>query len=337
VTERLERDVGDLARKWVPDPRLGVLDVAVLPAALTGCTTSRDALEELRRIAAAARRAADIRLLPDGSVRDEPAGVTTAAVAPLLREPRIAADRVSELLHGEPLTLLERRDGTWLRVRAPDGYHGWVHAGYVATGSDDWAEDWTTRATARSLGAELKFQDRRFRLPLGSRVVLRRDGLVDTADGRAWSLAWGVVRPEAQYRAEARLLAAPEWAQRWFSGAPYLWGGRTEWGVDCSGMVQATYAARGINLPRDSDQQALTGRPVAVDAAGAGYAAGDVLCFADDRRIAHVALWAGAGHIVHSALARGGVGSDDLFADTPAAERLRGMLVAVRRPETSRS
>src|SRR5439155_1060187 len=102
VTERLERDVGDLARKGVPDPRLGVVAVGVLPAALTGCTTSRDALEELRRIAAAARRAADIRLLPDGSVRDEPAGVTTAAVAPLLREPRIAADRVSERLTGEP-------------------------------------------------------------------------------------------------------------------------------------------------------------------------------------------------------------------------------------------
>jgi len=337
VTERLERDVGDVARKWVPDPRLGVLDVAVLPAALAGCTTSRDALDELRRIAAAAHHAADIRLLPDASVRDEPAAVTTAAVAPLLREPRIAADRVSELLHGEPLALLERRDGTWLRVRAPDGYHGWVHAGFVATGPDDWAEDWTTRATARSLGAELKFEDRRFRLALGARVVLRRDGLVDTADGRAWSVAWGVVRPEAEYRAEARLLAAPEWARRWFSGAPYLWGGRTEWGVDCSGMVQATYAARGISLPRDSDQQALTGRAVAIDPSGAGYNAGDILCFADGRRIAHVALWAGAGHIVHSALARGGVASDDLFADTPAAERLRGMLVAVRRPETSRS
>jgi hypothetical protein len=50
-----------------------------------------------------------------------------------------------------------------------------------------------------------------------------------------------------------------------------------------------------------------------------------------------VALWAGTGHIVHAALARGGVASDDLFADTPAAQRLRGMLVAVRRPETSRT
>src|SRR5204863_34538 len=160
-------------------------------------------------------------------------------------------------------------------------------------------------------------------------------GVVDTADGRRWNVAWGVVRSEAEYRAEARMLAAPGWALRWFSGAPYLWGGRTEWGVDCSGMVQATYAARGIGLPRDSDQQALAGRAVAIDPAGTGYSAGDILCFADGRRISHVALWAGTGHIVHSALSRGGVASDDLFADTPAAQRLRGLLVAGRGAEAA--
>src|SRR2546422_3445859 len=55
----------------------------------------------------------------------------------LLREPRIAADRVSEALHGEPLALLERREegGVWLRVRAGDGYHAWTHAGYLTAGS----------------------------------------------------------------------------------------------------------------------------------------------------------------------------------------------------------
>jgi len=51
---------------------------------------------------------------------------------------------------------------------------------------------------------------------------------------------------------------------------------------------------------------------VKIDAAGSGYEAGDLLCFADGHRVSHVALWAGAGRIVHSALARGGVGSDDL-------------------------
>src|SRR5947208_934418 len=66
-------------------------------------------------------------------------------------------------------------------------------------------------------------------------------------------------------------------------------------------------------------------------ATGGGYQAGDLLCFADGHRISHVALWSGAGRIVHSALSRGGVTSDDLFADTPTAKRLREYLVAVRR------
>lgn len=336
MSDRLERDVADVARKWTPDGRLAVFDVALEPERIAGCTTSREALAALRGLATAAGRAADVRLLPDASVRDEPRAVVTAAVAPLLREPRISADRVSEGLQGESLELLERRDQVWLRVRTRDGYHAWTHAGYVATGPDQWADDWCARATAWSLGAELRFEDQRFRLAVGARVVVRRGGQVETADGRTWSVSAGILRAEPELRAEARLLAPPEWALRWFSGAPYAWGGRTEWGIDCSGLVQATYAARGVALPRDSDLQSLVGREVAIDPGGSRYEAGDLLCFADGHRISHVALWAGAGRIVHSALSRGGVGSDDLLADAPGARRLRDFLVAVRRPEPRR-
>jgi len=327
--DKVERAVDDIRRKWVPDSRLGVFEISLLPKGVAGVTSSRDARDALRRLAGEEELVEKVELLPDGTVTDA-AAVVTAAVAPLLAAAQLSAPRVSEALHGESLDVLERRDD-WLRVRAPDGYVAWTHAGYLATGSADWADDWRERATARSLSADIVTTYARRRLPTGARVALRR-GVVELADGQEGAVAAGFVRREQEVRVEARHLALPELALKWFSGAPYLWGGRTEWGIDCSGLAQAVYAARGIRLPRDSDQQFGEGKEIAIAANGKGYEAGDLLFFAERGRVSHVALWAGAGHIVHAALSRGGVASDHLFGDEPRMKRLRENLVGVRRP-----
>jgi cell wall-associated NlpC family hydrolase len=326
--DKVERAVDDLRRKWVPDGRLGVFEISLLPEQVSGTTSSREARDALRRLAGDAGLTEKVRLLPDETVVDA-AAIVTAALAPLLAEPKVSAPRVSEALHGEALDILEKRD-EWLRVRASDGYIAWVHAGYVATGPADWAEDWKGRATARSLSADILTTDGRRRLPTGARLAFRR-GVVELADGQRGAVAAGSVRREQELRVEARHLALPELAQKWFGGAPYLWGGRTEWGIDCSGLAQAVYAARGIQLPRDSDQQFGQGREIAMSADGDGYEAGDLLFFAERGRVSHVALWAGAGRIVHAALSRGGVGGDHLFGDEPRMVRLRNSLVGVRR------
>jgi len=321
------RAVDDIRRKWAPDGRLAVFEVSLLPKGIAGVTSSRDARDALRRLANDAELVDKVELIPDHVV--DPAAILTAALAPLQGEPKVSAPRVSEVLHGEVLDVLERRDD-WLRVRAPDGYIAWLHAGYVALGPTDWAEDWAERASARSLSADILTTDGRRRLPTGARVALRR-GVVELADGQRGAVAAGNVRREQELRVEARHLALPELAQKWYAGAPYLWGGRTEWGIDCSGLVQAVYAARGIKLPRDTDQQFSHGEEIVMASDGAGYEAGDLLFFAERGRVSHVALWAGAGRIVHSALSRGGVGGDLLFGDEPRMQRLLANLVGVRR------
>jgi gamma-D-glutamyl-L-lysine dipeptidyl-peptidase len=335
VTEQLIRALGELQRKWVPDRRIGVFDVAVQEGRIEGSTTSREAQAEVRRIGGAAGMAVAVTLLPDASVDSGDVAVVTAALAPLLERPALRAPRVNEAVQGEPLTLLERKDD-WLRVRGGDGYVAWTHSGYVRVGLTDWFEDWLRHSTIRSLGCELEYQGERVRLPIGARLAPLREGSgggVETADGRLARVVAGVVRSETELHAEARLMAIPQLALRWFGGAPYLWGGRTEWGVDCSGLVQAVYAARGVALPRDSDQQATAGAAVALSGSGAGYAVGDLLFFAERERISHVALWAGAGRVVHSTLSRGGVVSEDLFADQARLKTLREQLVVVRRAQ----
>jgi cell wall-associated NlpC family hydrolase len=258
-----------------------------------------------------------------------PSAIARAAIAPVLAEPKVRAEQVTQLVLGETGLVVDS-SGEWRRICTTfDGYNGWVHCGYLVEVADSTADEWRARADGWSEGAVLRVAGAQLALPLRARVALA-DGTVELPDGRRGRVKAGNVREITDLLSAARAKAPERWALEHFIGSPYQWGGVTPWGVDCSGLVQTTFAARGLTLPRDSSQQVAHGVTVSLEA----IRPGDLLFFRSEsgNGINHVAFAGEADTLVHSTLACGGMLVEPWQPGTRAAA-LRQRLVAVRRLE----
>jgi len=327
----------------VPDFRSGIFDVRVETRdgrlVLSGETTHTDAAEQLLAEAGKVVKTGivdEIVRLPDPALGAGVYGVVRAAIVPVYLEPSLPAAQISQLVLGMRFDLLARR-GDWLRVRAEDGYLGWIHDGYVRLGEREWAERWERGSYGEpvvSLGAELVDEEGNAlaRLPWGARV-LRFGSTYELPDGRRGTVGSGEVVDVDRLadRFPARGDSIARTARRWH-GTPYLWGGVTMSGADCSGFAQAVMWMHGIALPRDSDLQARIGVPVDPGEDFSAVRPGDLLFFAaHSARVSHVAISLGGPLIIHSALGNGGVAVNTMTGELDFERRLRRLFTEVRR------
>jgi hypothetical protein len=258
-----------------------------------------------------------------------PSIIARAPVAPVLAQPGVRAEQVTQLILGETAAVVER-NGDWRRVCTyADDYDGWIHSGYLCEVDDAAAGEWRSLAAGWSDGAVVLVGGAQIALPLRARLVLE-DEVVILPDGRQGRVIGGSARQMSEVVTAARAKAPERWALEYFLGSPYQWGGVTPWGVDCSGLVQTTFAARGVTLPRDSAQQVGHGTPVPTER----IRPGDLLFFKSESgsAITHVAFAGEADTLVHSTLACGGMLVEPWLPGSRAAS-LRDRLVAVRRLE----
>ncbi|WP_338014423.1 HAD-IA family hydrolase [Deinococcus cavernae] len=206
--------------------------------------------------------------------------------------PDAGATQVSEALPGEALELLWR-EGEWWRARGThDAYLGWVKEADV-TEATNWTPDLTVQAL-RAHAFEGPKVSSRIVAELCLGAALQRREADGEAQGNAETPGWvPVTLPggQAAWVNQACFVqpsaSVTELALR-FLEAPYVWGGRSAWGLDCSGFTQLVYAAFGQALPRDADQQQAATRPVESPRAGdLAFFPGHVGLMLDDRRMIH--------------------------------------------------
>ena len=185
-----------------------------------------------------------------------------APSAPLRRRPEPDAPLDTEALMGEAVRVFEDRDGyAWVQL-AQDGYVGYLPSAVLAPEAPAPTHRVAALRTFVYPSPDLKLPPLSF-LSLGAGVAATGEperGYLPLASG---GFAWAAHLVPADMREPDYVAVAAR-----LVGAPYLWGGKSSLGIDCSGLVQLSLAAAGIAAPRDSDhQEARLGREIAHDSA----------------------------------------------------------------------
>lgn len=206
----------------------------------------------------------------------------------VLKAPEVGAEQVSELLFGEAFEgLLER--GAFVFGRCGrDGYVGW-------TARDGLAEAGTLPTHQVRALATFAFAEPSIKRPVRTRLPMNALVTVTGREGAFAELEDGGYAPLKHLAPLGVFDERPHEVALRFLGAPYLWGGRTADGLDCSGLVQAARFACGLAAPRDSDQQMALGVALEPGAALEGLQAGDLVFWRG-----HVGVLESAASLVHA-------------------------------------
>ncbi len=308
--------------KFAPDRRTVVFDVrqehhgstVVLKGEIHSSELKKELLTYVRDHAAVTIEDS-ILVLPHPALGNKTTGIVSISVANIRTRPDHAAEMGTQALLGTPLRILKKERG-WYYVQTPDDYLGWTDD-HVVMMDPDQSAVWSAKPKLL-VTTEIAFTrqsgDRSSQVVsdvvAGSILALKEQAAgyytVEYPDGRVAFLPqemgqrYGDWLEQAHETPETILATAKR-----FMGIPYLWGGTSAKGMDCSGFTKTVFFLNGILLPRDASQQVNVGELVDTTG-GINLSPGDLLYFGfratpeRKERVTHVAISLGGKRFIHA-------------------------------------
>lgn len=196
------------------------------------------------------------------------------SVIPMRCKPSHTSEMISQILYGETLQLIDKQNN-WIFVSTlHDNYQGWVQEKQLKS-----VKSPSSPILLVSKPLVQSLNNRNSYLPMGARVVIHEVANEDVTETMEMS-------------AESLVHLGEK-----FLGVPYVWGGRTAMGIDCSGYVQLLFMMHGLQLPRDAYQQAEVGKVILYEDRNSGHLA--YFCNPEGK-INHVGLLVDKNTIIHA-------------------------------------
>lgn len=301
-----------------PDKRVSLWDLTFENDSLKGETNQPEALEALiEELNAQQISFTDaVSILPEASLGEKTKALVTISVANIRSNPKHSAELATQALMGTPLNVLKEDDG-WFLVQTPDGYLSWVDRAGIHLMTEEELAQWfkEPKIVYTSLFGHVWDSPRQENMisDVVAGDILTFEGEnhsyaeVSLPDGRigyipfAEAMIWEDWIASRNTTPEALISTAKQ-----MMGTPYIWGGTSIKGVDCSGFTKTIYYLNGQIIPRDASQQINEGELVDADKNWDKLQVGDLLFFGvkgtpeNKERVVHVGMWIGNGEFIHS-------------------------------------